>query len=466
MFREEVTADHFNRFRLGRALDACYEYGCDSLFSELSLVVCRKEEIDCRFSSLDTTTFSVTGEYDNCSDEHAIEITYGYSKDHRQDLKQAVLELMVSQDAGVPIISKAWNGNSSDVNIFKKRARALVKQLKKGEPPRYLVADCKLYNEETVQNYLSEIPFITRIPSNITKERETIVQALKESKNMWHKLDDESLCIGIQTYHYGMHQRWIVVQSKEDPEKIERRVDKKIERERNKLKKDLKKHSKKVFYCKEDAVNSLESFSKKLKFHQVIVGHIEEEKRYESKGRPKKDKHYTLTYNVFLEEVLNVKAVNDEFVRISHYVIGTTISQSELSDEEVVKTYKKQNDTVEKGFRFLKDPLFFATSLFIKKPERIMGLLMIMTLALLVYSIAQRRMRKFLKANRKTLPNQIKKEINAPTLRWLFQMLDGIEYLKIRLKDTVKIVYTGLNDLKMRIIECFGGCAKKIYGIL
>lgn len=91
---------------------------------------------------------------------------------------------------------------------------------------------------------------------------------------------------------------------------------------------------------------------------------------------------------------------------------------------------------------------------------------MIMTLALLVYSIAQRRMRKFLKANRKTLPNQIKKEINAPTLRWLFQMLDGIEYLKIRLKDTVKIVYTGLNDLKMRIIECFGGCAKKIYGIL
>ena len=49
---------------------------------------------------------------------------------------------------------------------------------------------------------------------------------------------------------------------------------------------------------------------------------------------------------------------------------------------------------VEGGFRFLKDPLFFVSSLFVKKPCRIQGLLMVMTLALLVYSVAQRRMRQ------------------------------------------------------------------------
>jgi transposase len=49
---------------------------------------------------------------------------------------------------------------------------------------------------------------------------------------------------------------------------------------------------------------------------------------------------------------------------------------------------------VEGGFRFLKDPLFFVSSLFVKKPTRIQGLLMVMTLALLVYAVAQRRLRQ------------------------------------------------------------------------
>jgi transposase len=89
--------------------------------------------------------------------------------------------------------------------------------------------------------------------------------------------------------------------------------------------------------------------------------------------------------------------------------------------------YKNQNNTVERGFRFLKDPLMFTSSLFVKKPERIMGLLMVMTLALLVYSIAQRRLHKVLKEVQETLPNQIRKETAKPTLRWIFQLLDGIE---------------------------------------
>jgi transposase len=35
---------------------------------------------------------------------------------------------------------------------------------------------------------------------------------------------------------------------------------------------------------------------------------------------------------------------------------------------------------VERGFRFLKDPLFLASSVFVKKPERIMALSLIMVL--------------------------------------------------------------------------------------
>jgi transposase len=90
LFREGVRAEMFNRFKLGRSLDEASSYGCDLLFSELALAVCVQEGLDVRFNHVDTTSFSLTGDYVPDSDEHAIAITHGYSKDHRPDLKQAV----------------------------------------------------------------------------------------------------------------------------------------------------------------------------------------------------------------------------------------------------------------------------------------------------------------------------------------------------------------------------------------
>jgi transposase len=98
LFREGIRAEMLNRFKLGRTLDEAYTYGCDLLFHELALVVGAQEGIDLRFNHLDTTSFALHGEYVPDSGEQAMTITYGYSKDHRPDLKQAVLELMVSQD--------------------------------------------------------------------------------------------------------------------------------------------------------------------------------------------------------------------------------------------------------------------------------------------------------------------------------------------------------------------------------
>ena len=114
-------------------------------------------------------------------------------------------------------------------------------------------------------------------------------------------------------------------------------------------------------------------------------------------------------------------------------------------------------------FRFLKDPLFFTSSLFIKKAERIEGLLMIITLALLVYSVAQRQLRMYLEKTQKTLPNQIRKEVSNPTLRWVFQMMEGIEYLEITIEGNVRKAILGITDLRTRILDCFPDSVQKIY---
>ena len=187
LFRQGVRAEMFNRFKLGRTLDETYTYGCDLLFSELALAVCLQEGIGTRFNHLDTTSFSLTGDYVPDSDEHAIAITHGYSKDHRPDLKQAVLELMVSQDGGVPLMSKSWDGNASDTQIFQERVQALMTTFKGSPTPRYLVADAKLYNEENAAN-LKKLGFITRLPGTLKLVSQVIGQALTWAT--WHRLDE------------------------------------------------------------------------------------------------------------------------------------------------------------------------------------------------------------------------------------------------------------------------------------
>ena len=91
-----------------------------------------------------------------------------------------------------------------------------------------------------------------------------------------------------------------------------------------------------------------------------------------------------------------------------------------LSNEKLISVDKEQQK-VERGFRFLKDPMFMASTLFLKSPKRIMALMMVMTLCLLIYSALQYRIREVLKVHGATIPNQKGEAISNPTARWVFK---------------------------------------------
>jgi transposase len=82
--------------------------------------------------------------------------------------------------------------------------------------------------------------------------------------------------------------------------------------------------------------------------------------------------------------------------------------------------------TIERGFAFLKDPLFLASSVFVKKPERIVALGLVMVPCLLVYRLAEHRLRTQLAATGQTVPNQLSQLTDRPTMRWMFQCFEGI----------------------------------------
>jgi transposase len=465
LFRKGINAEHFNRFKLGRALDDCYQYGCSNLFAEISLAVCKKEKVDCRFNSEDTTTFSLTGEYTPDTDEHAIKITHGFSKDHRPDLKQAVVEMMASQDGGIPTIYHAHSGNASDSVIFRERAQALIESFKNSETPRYLIADSKLYTEETIKAALQEIPFITRVPSSVKLEQQMIADMLAVPLTHWVRHDDRNHYRSLLIRHYDLDQRWIIVFSDEMKDRSKRRVDKAVAQEKAQLLKGISKNAKIHFPSIPEAEKSLVGLDERAKLHRVKIQSICEHKVYEGKGRPSEGTPYRVAYSIegVLEE--NTETINFLIDQGSCYVLATTIPREALEDKEVIQAYKRQNDSVEKGFRFLKDPLFFASSLFVKKPQRIEGLLMVMTLALLVYAIAQRIIRNKLQEAGTTVPNQIKQGTDTPTLRWIFQIMEGVDLVFLEIEGSVSETITGITALHLKILEYLPPPVQEIYGV-
>ncbi len=127
------------------------------------------------------------------------------------------------------------------------------------------------------------------------------------------------------------------------------------------------------------------------------------------------------------------------------------LDQEKLPDLEVLTVCKGQSK-VERGFCFLKDPEFVASNVFVKKPERVQALLFIMTLCLTVYAAIEYQIRQNLAKQKKTLPNQIGKQVSNPTIRWIFELFIGVHVLHRQINPmSLKI-----KEISVKIIQLMG----------
>ena len=146
--------------------------------------------------------------------------------------------------------------------------------------------------------------------------------------------------------------------------------------------------------------------------------------------------------------------------RKSCFILATNqLDDQALSDEALIAAYKDQH-TIERGFRFLKDPLFMASTLFLKSPRRVMALMMIMTLCLLVYAALEYRIREALKTQQETFPNQKGQPISTPTARWVFQVFGGIHVLVIEQAHTLVL---NLNPHHLLVLQVLGPRYQQLY---
>ena len=146
-----LTADDFNDDTLDRCLDDLYEAGVTEVFYKVAAHALQVYGSLSKFVHLDSSSFHLHGAYDPEEPEReAISITYGYSKDHRPDLKQVVVQLITTHKSTLPVWLEVLSGNSNDKKTFTATVKAYRKQLSSQEQP-YLVMDSAGFSEDTLK---------------------------------------------------------------------------------------------------------------------------------------------------------------------------------------------------------------------------------------------------------------------------------------------------------------------------
>lgn len=458
-----IRPEHLNDDVLGRTLDSLYEYGVTGLFRDLAAHSAERLGLRPRFAHLDVTSFHVDGEYNSGEDEPeegVIHVRQGYSRDRRPELNQIVLDLIVEHQASLPILMEPLSGNASDQASFPELIDRHVSHLQNAHRFDYVVADSALYSADHV-NQLScnFVKFITRVPETVGVAQQVIQDT--------DPMELEQLAEGYRARQHrseygGVKQRWLVVHSDEASERAEKQVQKKVGREHQAEAKAFSELTWREFSCREDAEKALEAFEGDLRASTLSEKRVSRGIRYTLGNQSSESQEFEefgecwfVGGNLPPSEAYEAQLLK----RRSLFILATNeLSEKRLPAEEILQGYKGQV-RVERGFRFLKDPLFLATAFYLQSERRIMALLMVMTLCLLVYSALEWRIRKGLRVQKETFPDQKGNPTQKPTARWVFQSFRGIHLLLVGQERLV----LNMQEHHQRIITVLGHRYETLY---
>jgi transposase len=448
---EGVKPKHLNDDRLGNVMDELSTAGLSELFLEIGLAAANKFELKRETAHLDSTSFHVDGAYEN-AEPGAIEVTYGYSRDHRPDLKQFMMNLICVGDGDIPVLMEIASGNQSD----KVRFAQLFQDFKQQWTFEGLcVADGALYSADNLMA-MTGLRWLTRVPLSIKAAAILVDEVVELTPSV---IKGYSLKESISEYA-GIEQRWILVESEQRRNADLKQLAKKIEQYQQKYQQEFHTLSCQEFACAADAINAANKLSKIMKWHQLWELETVEKSHYDKAGKPTKDAVPTrISYHVTGAVIPIDTEIAAQRVRCGRFILATNVLDSlQLSASDALREYKAQQG-VERGFRFLKDPLFFTSSVFLKSPKRIAALGMIMALCLLVYNLGQRQLRQALAQSDATIPNQLGQPTATPTLRWVFQCFMAVHLVVFQGVQQV----VNLTDERQHLLRFFSDACRRYY---
>lgn len=169
---EGIQPEHLNDDTLGSALDRLHAFGVTELFSVIARGAVTKLGLSARIAHLDTSSFHVDGRGNEAEDEGVIHVTRGYSRDHRPDLNQVILELMAENQAGIPTLMRPLSGNRSDKTSFQEVVTRHIGHLQTAGI-EVLVTDSSGFTPATLEALdETDVTWVMSVPATITQAKD------------------------------------------------------------------------------------------------------------------------------------------------------------------------------------------------------------------------------------------------------------------------------------------------------
>jgi transposase len=391
-----------------------------------------------------------------------IEITYGYSRDRRPDLKQFLIDTICSGDGDVPLYLRVANGNEVDSVGF---GQVVNEYRTQWQFDGLLVADAALYTAENLQQ-LQGLKWVSRVPLTLSQAQEVIRAVVPFAE--WEGLAEGYRLIEVCTTYAEVPQRWVVVESDKRREADLKQLQKRVKQDEQRQQRRLAQLAQESFACEADALNAIQKFEQTLHYCGLSQVSVVEQAHHGKPGRPKQGSQpQSLSYHVQATLIPNSETIEEHQRIAGRFILATNeldceslnpLEKESLNAVEVLAEYKKQQSS-ERGFRFLKDPLFFTSSVFLKSRQRIMALAMVMALCLLVYTLAQRKLRHALSQAQTGIPNQLGKLTDTPTMRWVFQCFQAIHLVVVAGHKQI----TNLTPQRQKILQFLGAACGRYY---
>jgi transposase len=450
---QAIAPDAFNDDTVGRVLERLYNVGTMKIFTACAVRADQAYGLDKQYVHFDTTSISVYGDYlppEGSPDQQApavpFTITHGYRKDKRPDLKQFVFSTLCV-DRAVPLWGKPEDGNASDTTVNNTLLSTIATFLGQHgvAPGAYIyVADAALVTEDNLAA-LGATLFITRLPATSNEGGRLIAEAV--AHNTWEAVG--VLARTKPTKHrpatayrvsegevrlYGTTSRAVVVHSSAQDKRRQQRLARDIQTAASTLHTTVRTAEQQEYFCRADAAAAAAQLRAVPTPYHLLDVTVEERPVY-GRGRPSahtprpvKALRYRLktTIRPHTERISRMEEEAGCFVLLTN---GPTAGDMAHSAREILTVYKEQHGT-EQNDGFLKDPVI-VNSLFLKKPERIEALGLVLLLALLLWRLMERQMRAHVERTGRPLTGWDKKPTERPTAFMMMTKFAGVLVCKV-----------------------------------
>jgi transposase len=423
----------------------------------------------------DTTSFNVYHHPENAKDGI---LQFGHSKNHRSDLLQFKQGLAVLDPAGVPMLSETLAGNRADDPCYLPAWRRMVATI--GNPDFLYIADCKAASHETRSTidhgkgyYLFPLPMTGDTPGHLkelvldsAQAHQKIVLEPKANQDGKARTVGEGFVVNKQMealFDNGVaHQwqeRWMVTCSHAHAKRQKKSFNNRLNQAESKLAKIKPKKEETVESFRDRAEKILQTHNVKNYFHLEVNESITTKKKYIGRGRPGPKTPFEIV------ELRNLKLLAhrdeeliDQFRKLAGWrIYVTNVAEDRMTLNQSTQYYRDEW-LVERGFHRFKKGHIPVLPLFLRIPERIKGLMLLLTIALQVLTLMEFVSRKELSKRGETIsglvPGNPKMKTSRPTAERLLSQFDNLHLLIERKGENISAVFVeGLTDLQKQILS-------------